>query len=63
MEAYRLTGQAKVEGVKDFIENLVKNEVKFLLFAHHIKVLDQLELHKYCCRRMFLGNVHLITHI
>jgi len=27
------------------------------------KVLDQLGLHKYCCRRMFLGNVHLITHI
>jgi|TARA_B100000214_G_scaffold58799_1_gene38090 DNA-directed RNA polymerase subunit N (RpoN/RPB10) len=27
------------------------------------KVLDQLKLHKYCCRRMFLGNVHLITHI
>ena len=27
------------------------------------KALDQLNLHKYCCRRMFLGNVHLITHI
>ena len=27
------------------------------------KVLDQLNMHKYCCRRMFLGNVHLITHI
>ena len=27
------------------------------------KVLDKLNLHKYCCRRMFLGNVHLITHI
>ena len=27
------------------------------------KVLDQLDMHKYCCRRMFLGNVHLITHI
>ena len=27
------------------------------------KVLDELELHKYCCRRMFLGNVHLITYI
>ena len=27
------------------------------------KVLDDLELTKYCCRRMFLGNVHLITHI
>ena len=27
------------------------------------KVLDKLKMHKYCCRRMFLGNVHLITHI
>lgn len=27
------------------------------------KVLDKLNLHKYCCRRMFLGNVHLITQI
>jgi predicted peroxiredoxin len=35
MEAYKLTGQAKVEGVKEFIENLVENGVKFLLFAHH----------------------------
>ena len=27
------------------------------------KVLDKLNMHKYCCRRMFLGNVHLITYI
>ena len=27
------------------------------------KVLDELGLHKYCCRRMFLGNVHLISYI
>lgn len=27
------------------------------------KALDKLNMHKYCCRRMFLGNVHLITHI
>ena len=27
------------------------------------KVLDELELHKYCCRRMMLGNVHLISYI
>lgn len=25
--------------------------------------LDELGLHKYCCRRMFLGNVHLISYI
>ena len=27
------------------------------------KVLDKLGLHKYCCRRMILGNVHLISYI
>jgi DNA-directed RNA polymerase subunit N (RpoN/RPB10) len=26
-------------------------------------VMDELGLHRYCCRRMFLGNVHLITYI
>lgn len=41
MEAYRLTGLAKVEGVKDFMETLFENGVKFLLFAHHLNVLDE----------------------
>ena len=27
------------------------------------EMLDDLEIHKYCCRRMFLGNVHLISYI
>jgi len=27
------------------------------------KVLDELGLHKYCCRRMMLTNVHLISYI
>ena len=27
------------------------------------KVLDKLGMHKYCCRRMFLTNVHLISYI
>ena len=27
------------------------------------KVLDDLDLHKYCCRRMMLTNVHLISYI
>ena len=27
------------------------------------QVLDTLGLHEYCCRRMFLGNVHLISYI
>ncbi len=27
------------------------------------EILDELEMHKYCCRRMFLGNVQLINYI
>ena len=27
------------------------------------KVLDELGLHKYCCRRMKLGNVHIISYL
>ena len=27
------------------------------------KVLDELGLHKYCCRRMFISNVHLVSTI
>ena len=27
------------------------------------KVLDELKLHKYCWRRMMLGNVHVISYL
>lgn len=27
------------------------------------KVLDELNLHKYCCRRMMLTNVHIISDL
>ena len=27
------------------------------------KALDELGLHKYCCRRMMLGNVHIISYL
>tara|TARA_Y100000389_G_C17454308_1_gene517017 strand:+ start:386 stop:646 length:261 start_codon:yes stop_codon:yes gene_type:complete len=27
------------------------------------EVMDELGIHKYCCRRMILGNVHLISYI
>lgn len=43
MEAYTLTGQAKIEGVCEFLENLIDNGAKFLVYAHHIQVLDALE--------------------
>ena len=27
------------------------------------KILDELHLHKYCCRRMMLSNVHIISYL
>ena len=43
MQAYRLTGESKVAGVTDFMETLIDNNCKFIVFAHHISVIDQLE--------------------
>ena len=27
------------------------------------KILDELKIHKYCCRRMMISNVHMISYI
>ena len=44
----------------DYIEVDKGKEVEKSIEGH---VLDKLGLHKYCCRRMILGNVHLISYI
>ncbi len=41
--AYSLTGEAKLQGVCDFIDTLMESECKFLVFAHHKVVMDGLE--------------------
>lgn len=43
MQAYKLTALSKIDGVCEFIETLIDNNVKFLLFAHHLCMLDGLE--------------------
>jgi len=43
MSAYRLTGEAKVRGCIDFIDILLESGCKFLLFAHHLSVLDSFQ--------------------
>ena len=43
MLAYRLTGEAKMAGVCEFIETLADNGAKFLVFAHHHSMIDALE--------------------
>ena len=42
-KAYSMTGQAKLPGVKDYVNYLVDNSCKFLIFAHHCEVLDAIE--------------------
>ena len=38
-----MTGNAKVKGTVEFLENLVENKVKFIVFCHHYEVMDQIE--------------------
>lgn len=43
LSAYAMTGAAKVKGVIEFVDTLVENKSKFIVFAHHYEVLDQIE--------------------
>jgi SNF2 family DNA or RNA helicase len=51
LEMYVKTGYAKLVGIKEYVKYLLESQVKFLLFAHHIKILDEIEKfvkkHKY----------------
>ena len=46
-----------------FFDGLVKENDGSIKKSIEGEVLDELGVHKYCCRRMFLGNVHLISYI
>ena len=43
MEAYKLTGQAKVHGCMEFLQVLIDNQIKFILFCHHKHTLNEYE--------------------
>ena len=42
-KTYLMTGKAKLPGIKDYVNYLVDNSCKFLIFAHHTEVLDAIE--------------------
>lgn len=42
-QLFRLTGEAKVESVCDYLDYLLEVENRFIVFAHHKVVLDPLE--------------------
>ena len=56
MVAYRLTGEAKVKGVCEFIETLSENGAKFLIFAHHRNVMDEIQSF---LKQKKIGHVHI----
>lgn len=40
--AYSLTAQAKLDGVKEYLSQLIENDVKMIIFAHHRHMMDGL---------------------
>ena len=34
---------AKLKGVKEYVYDLLENGIKFIIFAHHLNVLDDIE--------------------
>ena len=56
MTAYRLTGESKVKGVCEFMETLAENGAKFLVFAHHQAVMDELQN---CLQSKKVGHVRI----
>ena len=42
-KTFSLTGRAKIPGIKDYVNYLLDNSCKFIIFAHHIEVLDSIE--------------------
>ena len=42
-KAYSMTGEAKLPGIRDYVNYLGDNSCKFLIFAHHSEVLDAIE--------------------
>ena len=43
MYLYSLTGQSKIKGIKEYIFDLYESGEKFLIFGHHIDVLDGIQ--------------------
>jgi hypothetical protein len=43
MDCYKLTAQTKIRGVTEYVEHLLNNNIKFLIFGHHHIVLDAIE--------------------
>jgi len=45
LELYALTGKSKIKGIKEYIFDLFESGQKFLVFAHHQDVMNEIETH------------------
>lgn len=66
--AYVSTVQEEKNKVKDKTSDNGEVTTTFIDLANPVKsiegtVLDEMGVHKYCCRRMFISNVHLVSNI
>ena len=65
----KLISEKKNESKSNIDNNLdieyinIKDDDEMIEKSIEGKCMDELNLHRYCCRRMFLGNVHLISYI
>jgi SWI/SNF-related matrix-associated actin-dependent regulator 1 of chromatin subfamily A len=41
INAYNMTGAAKIKGILEFCATLIESKTKFIIFAHHFKVLEE----------------------
>ena len=42
-KCYILTGRAKLPGICSYLKDMIANEIKFIIYTHHIEVLDAIE--------------------
>ena len=42
-KAYMLTSKAKIRGVAEYVSYLIQSECKFIIFAHHLEMLDAIQ--------------------
>lgn len=42
-KAFSLTGLSKIKGINDYIGCLIESKCPFIIYAHHIQVLDEIE--------------------
>ena len=56
IDAYTLTSKAKIEGVYEFVSDLLEANEKFIVFAYHFEMLDRIES---CVKEKNMGYIRI----